>query len=215
MNIDLVIFDCDGVLVDSETITARVFCDMLRELGFDADQDDIYHRFVGQSGGKGGQILENILGYPAPDTFFPELNQRVMRALKAEVAPIEGVPEALDQLSLPYCVASNGKHQKMETTLMKSGLYQQFEGKIFSAEDVKLAKPAPDVYLYAAQSMGVVPSRCLVVEDTVTGVKAGVAAGMTVLGFCALSQADKLKEAGAIRVMFNMHELPTIVTDLQ
>lgn len=211
MNFDLVIFDCDGVLVDSERITSRVFCDMLGELGLELTQDEMFQRFVGQAMDRCLVIIEQALGRPAPETFVPELRQRAAQALFEQVEPVPGVVDVLDRLPVPACVASAGERMKMQLTLGKTGLWNRFDGRIFSVEDVEHSKPAPDVYLLAAQSQGVAPERCAVIEDSAAGVTAGVAAGMTVFAYAADVPADRLREAGAHHLFDDMADLPVLL----
>ena len=211
MNYDLVIFDCDGVLVDSERITSRVFCAMLAELGLELTQDEMFQRFVGQAMDRCLVIIEEALGRPAPDDFVPQLRARAAQALFEEVEPVPGVVDVLDRLPVPACVASAGERMKMQLTLGKTGLWNRFEGRIFSVEDVEHSKPAPDVYLLAAASQGVEPSRCAVVEDSAAGVTAGVAAGMTVFAYTADVPAERLAAAGAHHLFSDMAVLPALL----
>lgn len=206
---DLVIFDCDGVLVDSEMITNRVFCDMLNELGVEVTLEDMFERFVGNSMAQCVEIISELRGAPPPEGFIPQLRQRAGAALQAEVEAVPCVSEVVDRLHIPYCVASSGEPAKIRLTLGTTGLLDRFEGKIFSVVDVEMPKPAPDVFLHAAARMGVEPQACAVIEDTPTGVKAGVAAGMYVYGFAAHTPARRLWEAGAHEVFSHMAALPS------
>ena len=208
---DLVIFDCDGVLVDSERIVNEIFCTMLNELGLALTLDDMFERFVGYSMPQCIALITEMHGAPPPDTFVRELQSREARALKERIRPIPGVAEVLKSLSLPYCVASSGEHEKIRLTLGATGLLPHFEDRIFSVVDVERPKPAPDVFLLAARRLGAEPSRCVVVEDTPAGVRAGVAAGMHVLGFSANTPEHRLKEAGAHEVFSEMRLLPQLL----
>lgn len=211
MDYDLVIFDCDGVLVDSERITNRVFCEMLGELGLELTLEAMFQKFVGQAMDRCLHIIHQELGRPAPEDFVPELRRRAAMALLEEVTPVEGVIDVLDRLPVPACVASAGEHAKMQLTLGKTGLWPRFEGRIFSADDVERSKPAPDVYLLAADTMGVAPERCAVIEDSAAGVMAGVAAGMTVFAYTADVPTDRLRAAGAHHLFERMHDLPALL----
>lgn len=211
MNFDLVIFDCDGVLVDSERITAGVFCDMLGELGLTLTTDAMFETFVGQAMDRCLDIIQDKLGRPAPEDFVPELRRRAGQALLEGVTPVDGVISVLDQLTVPCCVASAGEYAKMQLTLGKTGLWPRFEGRIFSADDVEHSKPAPDVYLLAARAMGVDPARCAVIEDSAAGVMAGVAAGMTVFAYTADVPAHRLRAAGAHHLFERMADLPALL----
>jgi HAD superfamily hydrolase (TIGR01509 family) len=207
---ELAIFDCDGVLVDSERIANEVFAAKLREFGLDVTLEDMFERFVGHSLGHCMQLVAQMLGRPPPADFLDDLQRRTFDAFRRELEPVEGVVAALDRLAprIATCVASSGDHDKMRVTLGRTGLWSRFEGRIFSAVDVAHAKPAPDVYLHAARSMGVAPARCVVVEDTPVGVAAGVAAGMTVLGYARHTPAARLLGAGATDTFLHMSELP-------
>src|SRR5688572_215381 len=208
---DLVIFDCDGVLVDSERISNQIFCTMLNELGLALTLDDMFERFVGYSLPQCMSFVTEMHGAPPPDTFLPELRLRTAEALKQHIKPISGIAEVLNGLSLPYCVASSGERETIRLTLGVTGLLKHFEDRIFSVADVERPKPAPDVFLLAARTLGAEPSRCVVVEDTPTGVRAGVAAGMHVLGFSANTPQHRLKEAGAHEIFSEMRLLPRLL----
>ncbi len=204
---DLVIFDCDGVLVDSERITNRVYCQQLNELGLDLSLDDMFEKFVGRSSTQNISLITEMLGSPPPDDFFPTYQRLAWEALKESVSEVAGVRDVVTRLSQPCCVASSGEPEKMQITLGKTGLLQFFEGNIFSVRDVEHPKPAPDLYLLAASTFGVDPSRCAVIEDTITGVAAGSAAGMHVFGFTDHTPAERLLEAGATETFSRMREL--------
>jgi HAD superfamily hydrolase (TIGR01509 family) len=207
----LVIFDCDGVLVDSERITNRVFADMLNELGLAVTLEFMFERFVGNSFARCLDLVAQMLGRPPPPDFADQFHRRTRAALVAEVAPVPGIVSALDHVGLPYCVASSGEHEKMRATLGAAGLLHRLEGKLYSVTEVARGKPAPDIFIHAAKRMGVPPSACAVVEDTPTGVAAGVAAGMTVFGYAALIPADRLLAAGALCTFDDMNRLPALL----
>jgi HAD superfamily hydrolase (TIGR01509 family) len=209
---DLVIFDCDGVLVDSERITNEVFCTMLNELGLTLTLEDMFERFVGRSMPQCLALIAAMRDEPVPETFLAELRERAGSALRERVTPVAGVDEVLSALTIPYCVASSGEHEKIRLTLGATGLLPLFEGRIFSVVDVEHPKPAPDVFLLAARTFGVAPARCVVIEDTPTGVRAAVAAGMHAIGFAANTPARRLIEAGAHRIVTRMHDLPVMLT---
>jgi HAD superfamily hydrolase (TIGR01509 family) len=207
----LVIFDCDGVLVDSEPIANRTLGQMLRELGLELTQEEIFHNFVGYSLPHCMRVIEGMLGRPPPENFLRELQARTFTAFRTQLRPMPGIEEALDRLGLPFCVASSGDHEKMNTTLGITGLLPRFAGRIFSVTQVARGKPAPDVYLFAARQLGAEPAACVVIEDTPPGVQAGVAAGMTVFGFCAHTPEHKLTAAGAHRTFADMRVLSQMV----
>ncbi|MBX3061197.1 MAG: HAD family phosphatase [Anaerolineae bacterium] len=208
---ELVIFDCDGVLVDSEPITTGVMAAMLQEMGVPIIADELYDRVHGRSLAQCLAVLTDLLGKPLPENFVLTLRQRAAAALWAEVKPIPGVAEALAHLPIPVTVASSGEREKMLLTLGRAGLLPRFGNNIYSTADVSHAKPAPDIYLHAARQNGVAPHTCAVVEDSPAGVQAGVAAGMTVFGYAAATPAQQLKEAGAHVVFADMAELPALL----
>ena len=212
IDIQLVIFDCDGVLVDSEPVANRAFSEMLREdFGLALTQEQMFDNFVGYSIAHCMQVVERMLGRAPPADFVPRLQARTFDAFRTELAAMPGIDYALDHLGVPFCVASSGDHTKMRTTLGITGLLPRFEGRLFSVTQVARGKPAPDVYLFAASQCAVAPEHCLVVEDTPPGVRAGLAAGMSVLGFSAHTPAPKLRDAGAHRLFDDMRALPELV----
>lgn len=209
--IDLVIFDCDGVLVDSEMITNRIFAQMLNDLGIPISIDDMFQKFVGRSMPQCLEMIAGMLGRAVPAGFVEEYRSRTEEALRANLKPIPGIEAVLEGLAVPYCVASSGSHEKMRVTLGVTGLLAKFQGKIFSVADVARSKPFPDVFLHAASESGVPASACAVIEDSPTGVQAGVAAGMKVFGYSALTPKHRLTAAGAHCTFDNMLDLPALL----
>jgi HAD superfamily hydrolase (TIGR01509 family) len=210
----LVIFDCDGVLVDSEIITNQVYVKMLNELGVPVTLDDMFEQFVGRPMSYCWELVEKMLGRPLPPRLVEEYRLRTTAALEAELKTVRGIEKTLDALDargVPFCVASSGTHEKMQTTLGLTGLLPRFAGRIYSVTEVARAKPAPDVYLYAAAKNGIDPAACCVVEDSPTGVTAGVAAGMTVYGYCGLTPRERLADAGAQFTFDEMERLPDLL----
>jgi HAD superfamily hydrolase (TIGR01509 family) len=208
---ELVIFDCDGVLVDSELITNRVFAALLGELGLPVTLEFVFDNFVGRSMQHCWEQVGGMLGKEIPAHWQYEFQLRTTAALEAEVQAVHGIEAVLDSLEVPYCVASSGSHAKMATTLGATGLLPRFSGRIFSAVDVARGKPAPDIFLRAAGSCGVQPRECAVIEDSPAGVTAGVAAGMTVYGYCARTPERRLLEAGAHYTFNNMAKLHALL----
>ncbi|MGB9377962.1 MAG: HAD family hydrolase [Mycobacteriales bacterium] len=208
--LQLVIFDCDGVLVDSERISVRVDVAVLAELGWALSEEEVVERFVGRSAEYMAAEVEARVG-PLPPGWDFENTSRYREAFAAELTPVEGVVEALDRIELPTCVASSGSHDKMRFTLGLTGLYDRFEGRIFSASEVPRGKPAPDLFLHAAARLGADPAACAVVEDSSYGVEAARAAGMRVFGFAGgLTPAHLL--AGPATVVFDsMGQLPDLL----
>ena len=215
-DVRLVILDCDGVLVDSEIITNRVFAQMLGEFGLHFTLEEMFERFVGRSMTQCCEIIAGLLQRPVPESFVEQFHARATAALNAELKAVSGIEACLDEFdarAMPYCVASNGTREKMRLTLSHTGLLRRFEGRRFSVDEVARGKPAPDLFLYAARACGVMPAQCCVIEDTPTGVVAGVAAGMRVYGYRALMPAHRLMEAGAHRTFADMRELPALILD--
>ncbi len=214
LGIELVIFDCDGVLVDSERIANEVFARALREVcGLEFTLEQMFDTFVGHSQAQCLAKIEALLGAPPPAELERRYRDEIDAALAAAVEPVDGIEAVLAMLDLPYCVASSGSHAKMRLTLGKTGLYDYFAGNIFSTSEVARGKPHPDVYLHAAAQMGGVdPARCLVVEDTPLGITGARAAGMHAFGFAELMPAHKLEAAGADRVFDRMPDLPALIT---
>ena len=209
----LVIFDCDGVLVDSELITNRVFVQMLNEIGLAVTLPDMFDLFVGKSMPQCYELIERLRGVALPPGFDAAYVARTTAALTAQIEPVAGVGlvlDALDQRGIRYCVASSGTHQKMRTTLGRTGLLPRLQGRLYSITEVAAPKPAPDVYLHAARRQGVAPADCVVVEDSPTGCRAGVAAGMRVYGYCAHTPRRELLEAGAQALVERMADLPAL-----
>lgn len=208
---DLVIFDCDGVVVDSERIVHEVFGDFIRSLGADLDSARMNELFLGRRLADCLAIVEGITGKPAPPHALDRYKAERDRVLREQVQPVEGVREVIESLTVPYCIASSGDHAKMHATLGATGLLPLFEGKLTSGTEVARGKPHPDVFLLAAERMGAAPARTAVIEDSVNGVLAGVAAGMTVFGFAGLVPAADLAAAGAARTFKHMRELGALL----
>jgi HAD superfamily hydrolase (TIGR01509 family) len=208
---DLVIFDCDGVLVDSELIANRVFSEMLGEIGLHFSLDETFERFMGRSMATCLDMVAKLRGSSVPTTFAEEYRVRTARAFQGQLVAIQGAREAVLALPIPYCVASSGDHEKMRMTLGATELLDLFDGKLFSVTEVARGKPFADIYTYAAKRIGVDPQRCAVVEDSPVGVEAGVAAGMTVFGYSKLTSAERLTASGAAVVFDDMRALPCLL----
>lgn len=207
---DGVLFDCDGVLVDSERITSRVWAGLLTEIGLPTTTEQSLATYLGNSMARCLEIVTEQLGRIPPDTLLSRFYEQVQVALANEVVPVDGIVEVLDALDaagVGYGVASNGEHEKMRTTLGTTGLLPRFEGRRFSAVDVARPKPAPDLFLHAAHALGFDPTRTLVVEDSPLGVTGAHAAGMTVIGYAELVSPDRLAAAGAVHTVRDMREL--------
>ena len=207
---DLVIFDCDEVLVDSEPISNGTMVEMLGEIGLAMTLAESMDLLRGRSILAVISLVEERLGHQVPANFLDQYYLRIDQAFQRELKPVPGVIDALDRITLPACVASSGPHRKIKTTLGVTGLLSRFEGRIYSAVDVGRGKPSPDLFLHAARSMETEPGRCVVIEDAVPGIQAAIAAGMHVFGYAGDSSPDALREAGA-EVFMNMADLPGLL----
>ncbi|AXK33110.1 HAD family hydrolase [Streptomyces armeniacus] len=201
MRYDLVIFDNDGVLVDSEPIANRILSAYLSELGHPTTYEDALRDYMGGSVQRVHDLVRERSGQQLPADFDEVLHQRTFETFRRELQPVTGVSEVLEKLAadgVPRCVASSGTHERIRVALHKTGLYAHFgEERIFSSQDVAHGKPAPDLFLHAAAAMGVRPERCAVVEDSPLGVRAALAAGMDVYGYTAMTPPAKLRQAQA------------------
>jgi HAD superfamily hydrolase (TIGR01509 family) len=219
MKFDAVLFDCDGVLVDSEPITNAVLRDMLEELGWTLTADECMRIFIGKALKDEAAIIEANTGRPLSDEWLTQFRERRNARIDAEVMPIRGAVEAVRELHARLqgriACASGADRAKVVLQLKRCGLFGFFDGRIFSGHELPRSKPAPDVYLVAAESVHVPPARCLVIEDTVTGVTAGVAAGATVWGYsppeAGHDAPTALRNAGASLVFTDMKDLSALV----
>ncbi|MFF0302506.1 HAD family hydrolase [Streptomyces sp. NPDC004562] len=209
MRYDLVIFDNDGVLVDSEPISNRLLAAYLTELGHPTSYEDSIRDYMGSAMHRVHDLVLERTGERLPADFDDVFHARVFAAFERELKPVAGAVEVLEALSargVPYCVASSGSHERIRVGHRTTGLDRWFDdARIFSSQDVGRGKPAPDLFLHAARRMGVAPERCVVVEDSPLGVRAAVAAGMDVLGFTAMTPAERL--SGANELFSGMGEL--------
>jgi HAD superfamily hydrolase (TIGR01509 family) len=208
---DLVIFDCDGVLVDSERIAVRLDVDVLGRLGWRLTEAEVIERFLGRTHEYMVREIESALGRRLPDGWEDEFHALSRQAFEAELQPVDGVLEALDRITAPTCVASSSTHERLRHTLGLTGLLERFEGRVFSAADVANGKPAPDLFLHAAETVGADAARCAVVEDSRFGVEAARAAGMYAFGYAGgLTPAVRL-EGPNTTVFAEMRELPALL----
>jgi HAD superfamily hydrolase (TIGR01509 family) len=207
----LVIFDNDGVLVDSERLANTILSELLTEAGLPYTFEETVRDFMGGSMASMRRKTEAQLGRPLPADLEDRYHQRLFEGF-AHLRAIEGVEAVLDHLDArgtAYCLASSGTHRRIRTALTAVGFLDRFEGRIFSAEDVAHGKPAPDLFLHAAGSMDVKPSDCLVIEDSPLGAAAAVAAGMKVFGYAGMTDPAKLVDADT--VFHNMAALPALI----
>lgn len=213
MRYDLVIFDNDGVLVDSEPISNRTLAAYLTELGHPTTYEDSVRDYLGSAMHRIHDLVLERSGRRLPEGFDETFHQRAFDAFRADLLPVDGAAEVLERLAadgVPYCVASSGSHERIRVTLRITGLGGYFtEDRIFSSQDVGRGKPAPDLFLHAAASLGVPPGRCAVIEDSPLGVRAATAAGMDVYGFAAMTPAAKLADTTAL--FTRMAQLPELL----
>ncbi|MFD6025625.1 HAD family hydrolase [Streptomyces griseoluteus] len=213
MRYDLILFDNDGVLVDSEPISNRHLAAYLTELGHPTTYDESIRDYMGSAMHRVHDIVLERTGERLPVDFDDVFHARVFAAFQEELRPVAGVEEVLEKLTadgVPYCVASSGSHERIRVGHRVTGLDRWFDDdRIFSSQDVGRGKPAPDLFLYAAERMGVAPERCLVVEDSPLGVQAARAAGMDVYGFTAMTPPEKL--ANATQLFSSMGELADLL----
>ncbi|MFI5533744.1 HAD family hydrolase [Kitasatospora sp. NPDC051853] len=215
MSYDLVVFDNDGVLADSEPISNRVLAEYLTELGYPTTIEDSYRDFMGCAAHTVHDVIGERYGARLPEGFDGLFHARVFAAFERELTPVRGAEEllkTLQQHGVPYCLASSAHHAWIRTALDLTGLRgHHAEERIFSAQDVGVGKPAPDLFLHAARTLGVGPSRCLVIEDSRNGVLAARAAGMDVYGYAALTDPAKLTGAGATGLITDLAEVPALL----
>jgi HAD superfamily hydrolase (TIGR01509 family) len=218
-----VIFDCDGVLVNSEEIYQRIEKQCLDEIGLSFDRDDYDTRFLGATGPAyfGGLNDDHVkqFGRPLPDGFVDRLLERTAAELERSLSTLNGVHDTVAWVRLPKAVASSSSHTRLVHKLRHVGLFDAFAPHVYSADAVSRGKPAPDLFLHAAARLRVAPAVCVVIEDSVNGVKAGVAAGMTVIGYvggrhCSPRQGAKLRDAGAAHVIEHMDRLGAIIDQI-
>ncbi len=215
--IELVIFDCDGTLMDSEMLAAEVETAALAEFGSKMSANEFVQRFAGTSSENFKETMEEELGRSLPDDHVSKVRAKLNERLWREVKAVEGATAVLDMFDQPRCVCSNAPMEKLKIELTRGELWDRFRPYVFSASDLGVEKkPAPDVFLHAAKEFGIDPKTCIVVEDSISGVKGATAAGMRVVGFTGGSHAwiglaDMLTEAGAETVIAKLTELPQVI----
>jgi HAD superfamily hydrolase (TIGR01509 family) len=215
-NFDLIIFDCDGVLVDSELISCRAHAETLVRHGYPITPDEVLARFLGVSDREARLAIEAELGRHLPDDFEAQVKAATLQFYAGDLRAIPDVGDAIAAIGLKKCVASSGTPEKIRHGLTCAGLYDQLAPHIFSATQVERGKPAPDLFLFAAAHMQASPERCLVIEDSIPGITGALAAGMTVLGFhggshCRPGYGDALRAAGAVLTFDDMRQLPGLI----
>ncbi len=217
MDFDALIFDCDGVLIDSEIVVCRIAAEELTKLGYQITTEQVITRFAGRPEHEMRAEIESDWGRPVPPTYRERVNERTIEAYATELHIMPGLAQALDRITLPICVASSSFPEKLRLGLQTVDLYDRFLPNVISATLVAHGKPEPDVFLFAAGWMKTSPMRCLVVEDSVPGVTAAVRAGMPVVGFtggshCGPDHGKLLIQAGAMSTFSRMSELPALVS---
>lgn len=215
----LVIFDCDGVLIDSEMLAAKAHADALAALGCPLTLDDLVARFTGMPDRAMYEVITREWGRALPPGHDEAVKATIAEAYRRDLRPIAGIREALAAIGGPVCVASSSMPEKLALGLTLVGLHDRFAPHIFSAAQVKRGKPAPDLFLFAAAAMDFAPSDCLVIEDSLAGVQAARAAGMRVVGFaggshCGPGHAERLLSQGADIVLSQMRDLPDAILRL-
>ena len=210
---ELIIFDCDGVLVDSEPIAIRVDALMLARVGMPLPESEIVERFVGRSPAVMREALEEHLGRRLPADWDAEFRRLYDEAYAAELQPVPGIQDALDAITLPTCVASSSDPGPLRHKLELTGLYGRFAGRIFSATQVRNGKPAPDLFLLAAERMGARPEACAVVEDSRYGVQAARAAGMDAFAYAGSVTPAAMLEGSRTTVFDDMRRLPALLAE--
>jgi HAD superfamily hydrolase (TIGR01509 family) len=217
--IDLVIFDCDGVLVDSEVISCRAHAEILTRHGYPITPEQMLERFLGVSDREARQTIETEICRKLPDDFEAQMKQAALRRYADDLPTIPHVGAAIAAIGLPKCVASSGTPDKIRHGLTCAGLYDLLAPSIFSASQVERGKPAPDLFLFAAAQMRTAPARCIVIEDSIPGITGALAAGMTVLGFhggshCRPDYDETLRAAGAALTFDDMRQLPDLIAQI-
>ena len=217
---ELVIFDCDGVLIDSEVLSLQAAIEILaQEHGIVLTMQEAITRFVGRSHASGIADIKEKNGIDVSERYLTRSKQRREELFEQDLKPIASIETLLDSLPMPKCVASGSSPERLRHSLELVGLWDRFAPHVYSATQVKNGKPAPDLFLFAAEQMGVAPSACLVVEDSVAGVRAGVAAGMKVFGFtggshCDDKQIERLAREGADAIFDHMDRMTEAFRDL-
>jgi HAD superfamily hydrolase (TIGR01509 family) len=218
----LIIFDCDGVLIDSEILSAQVDCEILREHGYEITPAELAHKFAGLTTDRIFELVGEEIGHPFSNELIHRAQLETDQRLQEQVLPIPGVQDMLDALDDPRCICSNSRPERLEVSLIKAGLWDRFRPYVFSAQAVGQGrgKPAPDVFLHAAKIFETSPDDCIVIEDSVAGTTGGVAAGMRVIGFTGASHswpghAEALMDAGTTTVVRRLADVPATIEALR
>lgn len=221
MPLRAIIFDFDGVIADSEALANLVLAEAVTKVGIPTTLDDALERYMGRRWGEFLDVVERELGRPLPDSFPDDLKLATLARFRTDLLEVRGAAAFIDRFAdVPRCIASSSSIDRLHLSLDVLGLATAFDGAVFSADMVARGKPHPDIFLFAAERLGMAPSECLVIEDSASGVRAGIAAGMSVLGFCAGSHirdghAERLNEAGATYIARSWQDAATVVLELQ
>ncbi|MBM4441392.1 MAG: HAD family hydrolase [Candidatus Rokubacteria bacterium] len=207
---DLVIFDNDGVLVDSEWHANGILADLLCEAGLPSTRESCIADYMGSSMSRVRTLAEARLGRPLPADLEARYHERLFEVFRTRLAAVPGVEDAIARIPLPRCVASSGTHERIRLALGTTGLLRHFEGRLFSTQDVTRGKPEPDLFLHVAKTLGADAARCAVIEDSPLGVEAANRAGMTAFGFARMTPAARLRDATG-GVFASMDELPALL----
>lgn len=216
----MIIFDCDGVLVDSEILSNAIDAELMTGAGHPITPQDLIRQWIGRPKAEIWAAIAAERGLPWPKGLIEEADARLLQAIDTELRAVEGAAEALARIDPPVAVASSSALPKLRRSLDRCGLLPVFDPHVYSASQVARGKPAPDVFLFAAAQAGADPADCLVIEDSVAGVTAALAAGMRVLGFTGglhtyPGHAERLREAGALEIVTHMRDLPARVAELR
>ncbi len=210
MKYKCIIFDCDGVLVDSEYISNSTMVAMANDLGVVISKEYALHHFSGKSLKYCFDYIESLLGQKLPEDFEQQFRTKTFEAFANDLQPIKGIQDVLKRIAIPFCVASNGPLEKTRLNLTVTNLIQYFEGKMFSAYEINSWKPNPELFLYAAKSMGFEPNECVVVEDSISGIQAAKAGGFDVIGFVNDNNQQRFSEEN-VPLCYDMNELDSFL----
>jgi len=212
MKYKCIIFDCDGILVDSEAISSKVFIEMAKSLGVNIDLEFAIENFSGVSIKTTLEYIANKAGKELPENFEKEFRRRTFELFKTDLKPVKGVSELLDKINVPCCVASSGPREKLQLSLTTTNLFHKFENRIFSSYDIGSWKPNPEIFLYAAKEMDFKVSECAVIEDSLAGVKAARSGQFDVFALANAKNKDTLANLGA-KIFFDMKELDQLLAN--
>jgi HAD superfamily hydrolase (TIGR01509 family) len=209
-NIKCILFDCDGVLVDSEAIGNQVLLNMAAKYGLKISLNEAYKKFNGRSLKDCFQQIEQLINQPLPENFEIAYRKKSFEAFATQIKPVKGVLKFLNSLTIPYCVASSGPVEKIKLTLKTAGLIDKFENKIFSSYQINSWKPDPGIFLHTAQEMGFSVNECIVIEDSIAGIIAAKRGGFKVFGIANETNSKELENEGAI-IFYTFEELATLL----